>query len=122
MKPRDEEKTTDDAEADVGPYQSSEDYVCVDPEQGIVVFDWLNGFNNEAKEMVALHLRLCLHCREAVADWRSLHQPVEVAQANYAHSAAACIAAAKGSITPKGTKTGGAKSPRLKAKGNYGGK
>jgi len=123
MNPRDNENTTDDAEADVGPSQTLEDYLCVDPDQGILVFDWLNGLHSEAKEAVMLHLRICLHCREALADWRCLHQPIEVGQAKYAHSAAASQAAAvKGGMTPKGAKTDGAKPPRLKAKGSYGGK
>jgi hypothetical protein len=119
MNPRDNQNTTDDAEADAGPSQPFEHYVCVDPDQGILVFDWLNGLHSEAKEAAALHLKICLHCREALADWSCLHQLIE-GQAQYAHSAAASPAAAvKGGTAAKGAKTDAAKP---KAKGSYGGK
>lgn len=122
MNPRENDNTTDDAEADAGPSQPIEDYLCVDPEQGMLVFDWLNGFDDEAKETVVLHLRICLHCREAVADWGRLHQLVGVSQAQYTHIAAAHSAAAKDGAAHKAAKTDGTKQPRLKARGSYGGK
>lgn len=52
-------------------------YVCVDPPLTATVFGFLKGRHQEQKENVLIHLRLCLHCREAVTDWLRLNDYLE---------------------------------------------
>ena len=43
------------------------EYVCIDPKESKQVFEYFRGLNKEVKDMVRVHLHLCLHCREKVA-------------------------------------------------------
>jgi hypothetical protein len=47
---------------------SPEPYICVQPDEAALVFDWLNrSGRDEDKEVAGLHLRICMHCQEAAA-------------------------------------------------------
>jgi hypothetical protein len=43
------------------------DFICIDPTEKPLVFDFLNGFKEDIEELALLHLRLCLHCRKLAA-------------------------------------------------------
>ncbi|HEX8847748.1 MAG TPA: hypothetical protein VF791_24115 [Pyrinomonadaceae bacterium] len=63
-----------------------EDFICIDPEQKPLVFDFLNGFKQELKEAALLHLRLCLHCREIAATVLKINRYLEPKSGNYLHA------------------------------------
>ena len=42
-------------------------YTCVDPDEALKMFDYLNGGDETTKEIATRHLGVCLHCQEAVA-------------------------------------------------------
>jgi hypothetical protein len=43
------------------------EYLCIEPREEPLVFDWLNGIGNEANgEIAEVHLRLCFRCQEKV--------------------------------------------------------
>jgi hypothetical protein len=98
--------------------QSPDDYGCVQPEQGMLVFDYLNGYSQDEKENVELHLRLCLHCREAVAVWRGVHRTTTAGHLKIA--TADVSSTAEGSTASQGTKAHQAQSPGEKARGSHG--
>jgi hypothetical protein len=52
------------AEADSEPPQIPGKFVCIDPAQEHLIYDFLTDFNQDTKESALIHLRLCLHCRE----------------------------------------------------------
>lgn len=39
-------------------------FICIDPSQRHLVYDFLADFNQGGRESALVHLRLCLHCRE----------------------------------------------------------
>jgi hypothetical protein len=44
------------------------DFICIDPTEKPLVFDFLNGAREDIEEELALlHIRLCLHCRKIAA-------------------------------------------------------
>lgn len=44
------------------------EYLCIDEDQAVLVFDYLNGADDKVDhEMVAVHLGLCYRCQESVA-------------------------------------------------------
>jgi hypothetical protein len=55
-------------EQDVSPETGSvyDYYVCVDPSQASLVFDYFRGAHQDEQVEVLAHLGLCLLCREAV--------------------------------------------------------
>jgi hypothetical protein len=116
-----------DAEADAGNSETSEGYACVKPDEGMLILDWLNDSANEAvgEQMVTRHLRLCLHCREAVANWRFLHRSVEEAKpTKYASVTAEDEEPETASKAAKSTETGAVEETdlvELKAISHHGG-
>lgn len=62
-----------------------EDFICIDPEQKPLVFDFLNGFEQNLKETVLLHLRLCLHCREIAGTVLKINRYLEPKSGHYLH-------------------------------------
>lgn len=64
-----------------------EDFICIDPEQKSLVFDFLNGFNQEVEELAMLHLRLCLYCREIAATHLKINRYLEPKTGYYLHAA-----------------------------------
>jgi hypothetical protein len=66
MKNREREPGT---EQDVSPESGSvyDYYVCVDPSQASLVFDYLRGAHQDEQVEVLAHLGLCLRCRAAAA-------------------------------------------------------
>ncbi|HLL70930.1 MAG TPA: hypothetical protein VK363_05820 [Pyrinomonadaceae bacterium] len=62
-----------------------EDFICIDPEQKPLVFDFLNGFKQELKEAALIHLRLCLHCREIAATVLKINRYLEPKSGQYLH-------------------------------------
>lgn len=63
-----------------------EDFICIDPEQKPLVFDFLNGFKQDLKEVALLHLRLCLHCREMAATVLKINRYLEPKSGHYLHA------------------------------------
>jgi hypothetical protein len=122
MRQREDESNyvADVSGVDTEPTQLPQDFTCVDPEQGILVFDYLNGSSTVDKETILLHLRLCLHCQEVITVWRGVHHSLEAEAVNQNHSAATRAAEAGGNTTLQETKSGVAKPSRLKAKGTHG--
>ena len=59
----------------------SDGYVCVDPSQRSMVFDYFKGFHQDQKVDVMTHLGLCLQCREALSTMLRLNQCAYPAQA-----------------------------------------
>jgi hypothetical protein len=62
-----------------------EDFTCIDPDQEPLVFDFLNGFKQDLKEKVLLHLRLCLHCSEIAATILKINRYLEPKSGHYLH-------------------------------------
>lgn len=54
-----------------------EDFICIDPPQKPLVFDFLTNFDQDIKELAMLHLRLCLHCREIAATVLEINRYLE---------------------------------------------
>lgn len=51
-----------------------EDYICVDPERGLFLFDYINRLlSNEERSEFEVHLLICFHCQEELADWMLLY-------------------------------------------------
>lgn len=63
----------------------SEGFVCIDPTQRSIVFDFFKGFHQDEKVDVIAHLGLCLQCRESVATMFKLDKYLHPAQRNYLH-------------------------------------
>jgi hypothetical protein len=63
-----------------------EDFICIDPKQQPLVFDFLNGFKQDLKEVALLHLRLCLHCREIAATVLKINKYLEPKSGHYLHA------------------------------------
>jgi hypothetical protein len=72
---------------DAGPQLpvGSESYVCVDPSQRGMVFDFFKGFHQDQKVDVLAHLGLCLQCREALLTTLKLDKCLHPARENYLH-------------------------------------
>lgn len=41
-----------------------EDFICIDPQQRIMVFEFLTNLTPSLKQQALIHLKLCLYCRE----------------------------------------------------------
>lgn len=52
------------SEADAELSQIPRKFICIDPAQKHLVFDFLSDFNHDLRETALVHLRLCLHCCE----------------------------------------------------------
>lgn len=63
-----------------------EDFICIDPEQKLLVFDFLNGFKQDVKNIALLHLKLCLHCREIAATVLKINRYLEPKSGHYLHA------------------------------------
>ena len=85
-------------------------YLCIAEAEAPLVFDWLSGAGTEAdRELAEIHLRLCFHCQEAVAQLmvldekfrasagRSLHLSISSEHSNPADSDIHCLASGKNS-------------------------
>lgn len=46
-----------------------DEYVCIDPAESQLVLDYFRGLNKDARNIVHVHLQLCLHCKEKVAEF-----------------------------------------------------
>lgn len=68
------------------------EFICIDPEQKSLVFDFLNGFKQELKEAALFHLRLCLHCREIAGTVLKINRHLEPESGHYLHAEKAEIA------------------------------
>ncbi|HEY0077890.1 MAG TPA: hypothetical protein VGB73_04530 [Pyrinomonadaceae bacterium] len=62
-----------------------EDFSCIDPPQMPLVFDFLNTSNQDLKEMVLIHLQLCLHCRELAETVLKINRYLEPKSGHYLH-------------------------------------
>jgi hypothetical protein len=67
------------------PPAGSESYVCVDPSQRGLVFDFFKGFHQDQKIDVLAHLGLCLQCRESLSIMLRLDKYSHPARENYLH-------------------------------------
>jgi len=67
------------------PPPGSESYVCVDPSQRGMVFDFFKGFHQDHKVDVLAHLGLCLQCREGLSTMLKLNKCLHPARENYLH-------------------------------------
>jgi hypothetical protein len=54
------------ANTDSGKPEVPEDFICIDPDQRIMIFKFFTNFNPSLRAPALAHLRLCLHCREIV--------------------------------------------------------
>lgn len=88
MKTEDEVKKKDDADIDDGEPAPAipTDYVCVDPEQGALAFEFFRNLDEGDKEAALVHLRLCLHCREAVATLLKINRYMDPKAEHYLHA------------------------------------
>jgi hypothetical protein len=68
------------------PPPAADEYVCIDPPQRAIVFDFFKGFHQEQKWSVIAHLGLCLQCREAVATLLKLNKQLHPAREKYLHA------------------------------------
>lgn len=63
MNVKDKVRKKDDEE-DISPSRLPRNFICIDPSQRQLVFEYLSSFDQGIKEPALFHLRLCLHCRE----------------------------------------------------------
>lgn len=77
--------TTKTTDAGTQPPAVSESYVCVDPSQRGLVFDFFKGFHQDQKVDVLAHLGLCLQCREALVTTLNLDRCLHSGRENYLH-------------------------------------
>jgi len=54
-----------------------DDYVCIAPEESLMVFDYLNGRKNVDKRLVALHVNLCDQCQETVKALKNIDESLK---------------------------------------------
>jgi hypothetical protein len=64
MKVKELKRNSEGTEADQNLPQIPRKFICIDPTQRHLVVDFLTNFDQDIKELVLTHLRLCLHCRE----------------------------------------------------------
>ena len=51
------------------------DYLCIEPREEKIVFNWLNGIGSEAdREVAEVHLRLCYRCQETVVQVMKINE------------------------------------------------
>lgn len=62
-----------------------DDFICIDTSQQPLVFDFLNGLNQEAEEVASIHLRLCLRCREIALIASKINRHLAAKSAYYLH-------------------------------------
>lgn len=84
MKTSEKEKKKD-ANAGSDPPRSRNMFVCIDPAQRATVFDFFKGFYKDQKQMVLIHLRLCMHCQEAVTKMLKLDEYLDSENDDYFH-------------------------------------
>ena len=68
------------ATASVGrrPRALPEEYSCIDPNEAVRLFDYLNGADKDVdKALLSAHLGLCYHCQEAVAAMMKLDKALK---------------------------------------------
>jgi hypothetical protein len=49
-----------------------DNYICIAPEESLMVFDYLRGREDVDKTLVALHVHLCLHCHETIMSLKDI--------------------------------------------------
>lgn len=54
-----------------------EDFVCIAPEESLMVFDYLYGRRNVDKRLVALHVNLCDQCQENVKTLKNIDETLK---------------------------------------------
>lgn len=54
-----------------------DDFVCIAPEESIMVFDYLYGRNKVDKQLVALHVNLCDQCQENVKALKDIDEALK---------------------------------------------
>lgn len=55
-----------------------DNYICIAPEESLIVFDYLNGQRQDVDEkLVALHLNLCLQCQETADSLRVIDDAIK---------------------------------------------
>jgi hypothetical protein len=54
-----------------------DNYICIAPEESLMVFDYLNGRRDVDKKLVALHLNLCHQCQDAADSMRVMDDAVK---------------------------------------------
>lgn len=54
-----------------------DDFVCIAPEESLMVFDYLYGRKNVDKKLVALHVNLCDQCQESVKALRDIDESLK---------------------------------------------
>lgn len=55
------------------------DYVCIAPEEALLVFDYLRGRKDVDERLVALHLHLCDRCQETVKNLKDIDEALKMA-------------------------------------------
>jgi len=64
------------------------DYLCIEPRETDIVFNWLNGIGSEADGDVAeVHLRLCYRCEETVVHLMEINEEFKKNAGRYLHLA-----------------------------------
>ena len=55
-----------------------EEYECIDPDEAVLLFDYLNGADTDAdKAVLSAHLGLCYHCQDAVSAMMKLDKALK---------------------------------------------
>jgi hypothetical protein len=91
MKVKELKRNSTEAEATSELPQIPKNFICVDPSQRDLVFDFLADFNQDLKESALTHLRLCLHCRELA------HGLLEIKSGHCLHAEKELVSQAGGS-------------------------
>jgi len=66
------------------------DYLCIEPREERIVFDWLNGMGSEAdREVAEVHLRLCYRCQETVVHLMEINEEFKTIAGRFLHLARA---------------------------------
>lgn len=92
------------SETEPDPPRLPKNYICVDPTQKSLVFDFLKDFSEDIRESALMHLRLCLHCHEAATFILKINKYLEPKSGYYLHPAESEVAAEK---TPCAATQGG---------------
>jgi hypothetical protein len=80
-------------ETESNPSRLPKNFICIDPAERPVVFDFLKDSTQDQtlKDAALIHLRLCLHCREAAATVLKIKKYLEP-KSDYLHVAQSEVA------------------------------
>ncbi len=54
-----------------------DEYVCIAPDESLMVLDYLRGHEDVDKRLVALHVHLCARCQETVMNLKDIDEALK---------------------------------------------